>query len=473
MAELQGKFNTGGVTSTTIDRQFNEEFVTKAVVEMPKRKKIFSVRADRYTMPKNSGDKLSREVSYGMLDKRVLIDGGVDANTATIMQDVFYVVPTGSRDITSATAVFDTKDYFATGSYATWDLARAAAKAAADADAGAGETVMSGTGGMVNGEASYAATQNALNIMPEEGGVINLLNHYSKMVTANITFHGIGHKFSMRSVDLDSRKGMIARKIQYMADALADLKEMQVRRDLVAASHVNAIICNSDVNPATDTTAEIDGTDVLTYTALENLEQYLLNNDVPMDTEILSGVDIVDTKVVSDAWIVYVNTEVLPTLRAMKGPGDVLVWVAKEQYAAGTELIDGEVGKIGQFRFVAVKDLEREYGAGLEVGLDVDGGNGTDAANAATQAAAYQTNGKYDVFTAMVIGDDSFSITGFGSNNTAASYIPPKKDVHNDMHAQMAGVSANWSYGFLCYRPERICSLKFALSKNPSIVAAA
>lgn len=473
MGELQGKFNQGKLTSTTIDRQFTDEFVTKAVVEVPKRKRHFSVRADRYTMPKHHGDTLSREVSYGMLDKRVLIDGGVDANTATILQDVWYVVPIGSKDITDATAIFDTKDYYATGSYATWDLARAAAKAAAIADANGSEEVVSGSGGMVNGEAAYAATEGPLVEMPEEGGVINLLNHYSKMVSAKVTFHGVGHKFSMRSVNLDSRKGLIARKIQYMSDAVQDLKEMQVRRDLIAASHANAIICNADVNPDTNLTSEIDGLDVLTYQSLEVLEQYLLNNDVPMDTEILTGVDIVDTKVVSDAWIVYVNTEVLPTLRAMKGPGDVLVWVAKEHYAAGTELLDGEVGKIGQFRFVAVKDMEREYGAGAGVGVvNVDTQIG-DGANAATQAAAYQTNGKYDVFTALVVGDDSFSITGFGGNSTSASYIAPKKDVHNDMHAQMAGISANWSYGFLNYRPERICSLKFSVSKNPSIVAAA
>ena len=475
MPQLTGKFNTGGTTATTIDAQFNDVFVTKAIAEVPKRKRFFSVRADRVTMPKNSGSKLAREVSYGMLDRRVLIDGGVDANTATILQDVWYVVPKGSKNITSATAIFDTKSYFATGSYATWELARAAAKAAAVADAGVTEEVVSGSGGMVNGEAAYAATSSALMTMPEEGGVINLLNHYSKMATANITFHGVGHKFSMRSVELDTRQGLIARKIQYMADAVQDLKEMQVRRDLIAAGGVNSIICNASANPATDTIAEIDGLDVLTYAALETLEQYLLNNDVPMDTEILTGVDLVDTKTVSDAWLVYVNTEVLPTLRAMKGPGNVLVWVPKEQYAAGTELVDGEVGKIGSFRFVAVKDMEREYGAGLEVGLTVDGGNGTEAANAATQAAAYKTvlpNGKahYDVFTALVVGDDSFTISGFGGNNTAAQYIPPKADVHNDMHAQMAGISANWSYGMLIYRPERICSLKFSVNKNPAIV---
>jgi N4-gp56 family major capsid protein len=147
----------------------------------------------------------------------------------------------------------------------------------------------------------------------------------------------------------------------------------------------------------------------------------------------------------------------------MEGPGGTLVWVSKEHYAAGTELLDGELGKIGSFRYVGVKDMEREYGAGVAVG------GAADAATVGQQAAAYKTNGKYDVFTAMVIGDDSFSITGFGSNNTSAQYIKPVADVHNDMHGQIAGIAANWSYGFLCYRPERICSLRFALSKNPSL----
>ena len=76
------------------------------------------------------------------------------------------------------------------------------------------------------------------------------------------------------------------------------------------------------------------------------------------------------------------------------------------------------------------------------------------------------------MFSALVIGDDSFTITGFGGNSTSAKYIPPKADVHNDMHAQMAGIAADWSYGMLVYRPERICSLKFSVSKNPAIVSA-
>lgn len=468
MAALQAKFNSGELTSDTIDRQFTDEFVTKAVVELPERKKIFSVRSNRITMPKNHGTKLSREVDYGMLDERNLVDGNVDATVATLIQDVWYHVSAAGTVI----ATFDAKTYLKTNG---GDLvsARAAAKTAAEAAVAAGaatDELRSGSGGIVNGKALYAATRGPIAELPESGGVLNLLSHTSKMVSTNLTFHGIAHKFTMRSVDLDSRQGLIARKIKHLSNAVSDIKEMQVRNDLIAAGHNNMIISVGSTNAGTITKAEIDGTDVLTYETLEAWEQDLIENDVPMDTEILTGTDLVDTKVVSDAYIVYVHPKVLPTLRSMTGPGGALVWKPKESYAAGLPggaagLMEGEQGAIGSFRFVTVKDMEIEFGAGDEVG----GVN--DAAAAGVQATAYKTLDAdtkyyYDVYTALIVGDDSFSIAGYGSNNTSASYLPPVKDVHNDMYGENAGVSAKWSYGMLVYRPERIRSVCFSVQKN-------
>jgi len=463
MAELNSKFNSGELTSNTIDRQFTPEYVTKAVVTLPKRKKVFSKHSNRISMPKHHGDKLSREIDFGMIDQRNMQDGNVDANTATIIQDVWYHTNASETVI----ATFDSKNFLRENGN-DQDAARAAAKAAAVtavANGAATDKLMSSSGGIVNGAASYAATEGPLVPMPEEGGVINLLNHSSKLVSCNLTFHGTGHKFSMRSVDLDSRKGLIARKIKHLGDAVENFKEMQVRRDLLAAGSANAMICVGPTNASTIGIDEIDGTDVLTYEALEAFEQELLINDVPMETELLTGVDLVDTKTISDGWILYVNNEILPTLRKMTGPGGSLVWTPVNQYGAGTEILDGEKGAIGSFRFVVVKDLERQYGAGEVVG------GADDAADAATQAAAYKTvqsdgtTYNYDVFTALLVGDDSFSIAGFGSNMTKARYLAPKEDVYNDMHAQMAGVSANWSYGFLNYRPERIRTLAFSASR--------
>lgn len=42
MAQIINKFNQGGTTSSSINRQFSPEFVTKAVAEMAPRKRFFS-----------------------------------------------------------------------------------------------------------------------------------------------------------------------------------------------------------------------------------------------------------------------------------------------------------------------------------------------------------------------------------------------------------------------------------------------
>lgn len=72
----------------------------------------------------------------------------------------------------------------------------------------------------------------------------------------------------------------------------------------------------------------------------------------------------------------------------------------------------------------------------------------------------------------LVVGDDSFSITGFGAESTAATHIMPKADVHNDMYGEVGGVSAKWTYGNLIYRPERIKMLAFTATRSGTVTAA-
>ena len=523
-------FNEGELTSSSIDRQFTPEFVTKAVVEVPKRKKFFSIRSNKINMPKNHGDKVTKEVRLPMLHKDNMVDGGVDTSTADIIENVWYVVNSTGTVLNT----FDAKNYLrsAGGVYGDKETAGTAVyKAYTAAVAAKGsDTLKSGAGEILGGNASYATSTGPLVPLPEEGGVVNLMNSSSKLISANVSFHGAATRYTVRSINLDSRKNQVATKVMDLGDAVADLKEMQVQNSLLAAGAANTMI--STTNATTTVISEVDSMDVLTYDALNAFELELQRDDVPMDTEILSGVDLVDTKTVEDAYIAYINRELVPTLRNMKGPGDALVWVPKSQYAAGTTLLDGEVGSIGSFRFVVVPDLQREFAGGDIVGgaLITIQGNGTfvigtsykitvaangtdftsigaednevgtvfvatgttatdgdigDAAvddaetgNAAAQSGAYSTldaNGSkyYDIFTMLVVGDDSFSIAGFGYDSTKARHINPKADVHNDMYAEVGGVSAKWSYGFLNYRPERIKSLKFSVQRTGKAPTAA
>ena len=456
---ITSKFNQGGTTSNTIDRQFTPEFVTKAIVEIPARKKFFSTRSNRVAMPKNHGDTLTKEVRLPMLHKDNMVDGNVDATVATLIKNEYARV---KKSTGLVVARYSAENYFkADGSVSLAD-AQVAARAAAVAAKQADEDVKSTAGSILNGHASYAITKGPLVELPEEGGVINLLNSSSKLVSAKVSFHGVATKYTVRSVNLDSRVGQVATKVKDLSRAVSEIKEMQVQGSVVAAAELN--LMPSTANAAVVSIDQLDGLDTLTYDTLTAFEQELLRDDVPMDTEILTGVDLIDTKTIEDAYIAYVGREAIPVLRNITGPNGDLVWVPKSKYAAGTSLMEGEQGSIGSFRFVVVPDLTVYRGKGVKVG------DTADQANAATQAAAYKTvhaDGTfYDVFPMVVVGDDSFSITGFGGESTSAKHIAPRADVHNDIYGEVGGVSAKWSYGFLPYRPERIKMLAFTATRS-------
>lgn len=449
MAQIINKFNNGRETSNSINRQFSVEFVTKAVAEMQPRKRFFSVRSNLISMPKNYGDTLTKEVRLPILHKDNMVDANVDATTATIIQDTFYAYDTSGVLV----GKFNVNEYMVVNSV-DFATARTAQYNAAVTAAAGGKVKMS-SGYITNGKANYAVSTTAIPVLPEEGGIVGLLNSTSKLVSAKISFHAIGLKYTVRSVDLDSRKNQVAQKIKDLARATGELKEIQVMNSIVAASESYRLI-------ASNTASSIDqmkATDILTFDALQGFEQALLQDDVPMDTEILEGTTNIDTKVVEDGWVVYFNRELMPGIRKIKGAdGTTLAFIPKSQYAAGTTLLDGEFGAIGSFRFVMVPDLPAYRGAGSLVSADT-------SLTAGDRANRHATGGKYDVFPLIVVGSDSFSTTGFTDKDVTAAHIPPVRDVYNDMSAQVGGVVSNWTYGFLNYRPERIRQLAVVAQK--------
>lgn len=442
------KFNQGGNTSSSISRQFTPEFVSKAVVEYAARKMFFSKMASREDMPENHGDTITKEIVIPMLHKDNMVDGNLDASTAKLLKYVWYVFP-------SVGGVLDSKyeaDAYLGANAGNLDAAIAAAKTAAQARVttlGGAAFMKSGAGNILGGDASYATAKGPLVPLPEEGGVVNLLNSSSKLVSAKMTQHGIAARYTVRSTTLDSRMKQVAREIKELARATGELKEMQIQNSLLSASEANRMIA-SDVAV---TPVQMTAADVLDYDALSAFEQALIDNEVPTDTEIVSGTDKVDTKVIENAYVAFVHSRMLPTLRKIKGPdGVTIAWVPKSQYAAGETIMDGEAGSIGSFRFVVVPDLQVYKGAGSKVANDSTGTPGE-------RANTYATGGYYDVFPILVVGADSFVTTGMRSQDVTANHILPKADVHNDMYGQVGGVASKWEYGFLAYRPERIRQL--------------
>ena len=453
------KFNDGKLTSNTIERQFKPENVLKAVVEFPKAKRPFSKMATAHAMPKNNGDTVTQEIRHGMMAEDNVVAGGIDASHATLAIGNIY---------SNNGNLFKVEEYVRANN-GDWDAAVEAAKADAEADGGIKEF---SPDGIIYGKSNFAAYQGEILPLPEEGGVLNGFIAKSTLVSAKLSWHMIHTKYTDRSVNLDSRVGMIARHISDLGDVLAEAKEGQLQASLQKQANTRRMISTTDAGVTS--IDQIDGMDVLSYEALEQLVMELQNNRCPMESEMLTGVDLVDTKTVTGGYIMFVNREVEMTLKRLKGPGGVIAWTPLHQYAANLEsmggAIEGEIGMLDgiAIRFVVVENLQIEKGMGEEVGSD------NDAANADTQAKSYKTYDKvndkhyYDVFSGLIVGADSFSITGFGYNSTRAEHVPPKRDVYHDLTGQVGAVVADWSYAFLCTRPERIVKISYNLIKDGS-----
>lgn len=461
MSNQTSKFNEGELTSNTIDRQFTPEFVSKAIVEQPGRQVVFLDRGNRDNQPENHGDTFTMEIRYPVLHKDNMIDGGIDANGSLYLGNVWYVyTKAGAFD-----SSYSADDYMINGAM-EYPAAVAAAKAAAEARVTAiadSATMKSGAGSIKNGNGSYLVERDALTPIPETGGQMNEVGGSSKLVSAKIFSHGANTKYTVKSVKLDSRMKMIGRKIQDLGRFRKEAQESQARASVIGASEVNRLL-SSDTAVAI---GELDGGDVLTYETFEAWEQDIQNAEIPLQTTIISGSTKVDTKVIDGAYIVYIAKELVPTLRKIKGPDGTAVWIPAAQYKYGStkEDFDGLKGEVGSleglpFRFVVIQDMPTYKGQGEEVG-----GIG-DAGSATAQAAAYKTNGRYDVFPLVVVGDDCYTTLSYGWGNVKAHHVKPVADLYNDIYATKGGIVTQWSYGFLCYRPERIRQLACVARKD-------
>lgn len=442
-------FNDGKFTSTGIDEQYHDKFWSKGAIREAAKKRTFTQLGDRLTQPKHYGDEIVKERQFPILHELNKLDGGVDATTATVVQSVFY-----AYDVNGALlATHDTRDYVtAAGDIPTDAEFRAgalAAETAAAAEVGATK-VQNGAGSLYMGDADYAIVAGSFPALSEEGGKVNGVNTKSVTVRGKVSEFGMHMTFTQRSIDMDTRTGVLAQKTKALGEAKGDIYEAQVQSDLLAASEINRTFGGDHVSMATlNTTGE------LTYADLRAMELELKRLLVPRDTKIISGTDKVDTKVVGKAFYVYVGQELTPMLEDMQH-NSVNVWVPVEAYSAGGAVADGEIGKIGRFRFIEVANMQKYRAAGVaDSGL-------ADADDVSGYYASVPIGGgteKFDVFPVLFVGSDSFATVGFEGDSSKIKTAMPKPDAFNDPFGKNGSMSISWFFGTLIYRAERIMQI--------------
>ena len=280
--------------------------------------------------------------------------------------------------------------------------------------------------------------------LSETGGRVNRVGFSRVEIEGTFAKFGFFTEWSADLMNFDSDADLMTHINRELLTGAMQITEDALQIDLLTNAST-IYFTGSATTPAT-----IDETSVVTYADFMKLSIALDNNRTPKQTKIITGTRMVDTKTLAAARIAYVGSELIPTLEAMKDLHGDRAFVPVQQYAAGTTLLKGERGAIGEFRIIVVPNMFKWAGAGAT----------------STNAAFHKTGTKYDVFPILVVGDESFTTIGFqtdGKSNkfTTVTKKPGTENAdRNDPYGEMGFSSIKWWYGFMGLRTERIAVIK-------------
>ena len=284
-----------------------------------------------------------------------------------------------------------------------------------------------------------------LPVLSETGGRVNRVGFKRKELEGSFEKFGFFDEYTQESLDFDSDAELMQHINREMINGANEITEDVLQIDLINAAGVIKYAGNATQ------ISEMGADDVVTYGDIMRLGIDLDNNRTPKKTTVITGTRLVDTKVIPACRVMYVGSELLPTLKAMKDLHDNPAFIPVEKYAAGGTTLNGEAGSIDAFRIVVVPEMMKWAGAG---------------ADASASATHYETGEKFDVFPMLVVGDGSFTTIGFQTDGKSVKFkIYHKKPGEqtadrNDPYGETGFMSIKWYYGFMVLRPERIALIK-------------
>lgn len=286
-------------------------------------------------------------------------------------------------------------------------------------------------------------------ILSETGGRVNRVGFKRKEIEGSIAKFGFFDEYTQESLDFDSDPELQMHIHREMIGGANEMTEDLLQIDLLTAAGV--------VKYAGDATldGEVDNADLVTYDDLLRLSIDLDNNRTPKHTKVITGSRMVDTKTLPAARILYIGSELQPTIMGMKDLHANPAFIPVQHYASAGTTLRGEIGTVYQFRIVVVPEMMKWEGAGAPLVVEDDG-------------STFSTGGNYDVFPMLVVGDGSFSTIGFQTDGKTVKFkITHKKPGtetadRNDPFGETGFMSIKWYYGFLNQRAERIALVKTA-----------
>lgn len=381
--------------------QMNTFFwIKKALIEARK-EQFFMPLSSTMNLPKHFGKAVKVYEYVPLLDDRNVNDQGIDANGVTIVNGNLYG---SSRDV-----------------------------------------------GTIVGK---------LPTLTENGGRVNRVGFTRLEREGSIHKFGMFTEFTQESLDFDSDDQLKEHLSRELMNGAVRLTETVLQKDLLAAAGIivyagaatsDATITGEVVPAVPGVSPEIPASK-LSYKNLIRMDQILNDNRTPKQTKIISGSRNIDTKTIGGGRIAYIGSALYPELLTITDLFGNAAFVLPQHYADAGNLLNGEVGACGPFRFIQVPEMLHWAGAGAKVGEN-PGYRTTTLDNAEEH---------YDVYPILVIGDDSFQNIGFQTDGKTVKFsvmtkMPGRETAdRNDPYGETGFSSIKWYYGILIKRPERI-----------------
>lgn len=374
--------------------QMNTYYWLKKAIIQSRKDQYFMPLANTVNMPKNYGKTVKVYEYVPLLDDKNINDQGIDANGATIVNGNLYG---SSKDVGNITS--------------------------------------------------------KLPLLSENGGRVNRVGFTRIAREGSIHKFGFFYEFTQESLDFDSDDQLKEHLSRELMNGAVQLTEAVLQKDLLAAAGT-VLYAGAAVSDAT-ITGEGSTPSVVSYKNLMRLDQILTENRTPTQTTIITGSKLTDTKVLGGTRVMYVGSELVPELKAMKDLFGNKAFIEVQHYADAGTLMNGEIGCIDKFRIIQVPEMLHWAGAGAQVGT-----------NPGYRSSMVGGQEHYDVFPMLVVGDDSFSTIGFQTDGKSVKFtimtkMPGKETAdRNDPYGETGFSSIKWYYGILVKRPERLALIK-------------
>lgn len=296
--------------------------------------------------------------------------------------------------------------------------------------------------------------------LTENGGRVNRVGFTRLAREGSIHKFGYFYEFTQESLDFDSDDGLKEHLSRELMNSAVQLTEAVLQRDLLAAAgtvlFAGAAVSDATVTGEETTTGGVTvPASIVSYKNLMRLDQILTDNRTPTQTTIITGSRLIDTKVIGATRVMYVGSELVPELKAMKDLFGNKAFIEVQHYGDAGTLLNGEVGSIDKFRIIQMPEMLHWAGAGAAVGT-----------NPGYRSSMKGGAEHYDVFPMLVVGDDSFSTIGFQTDGktvkfTVMTKMPGRETAdRNDPYGETGFSSIKWYYGILIKRPERLGMIK-------------